>query len=34
METRLYEMQKVPKKIVPKIWAYLMSDETPYLPGL
>ena len=31
--SRLYEMQKVPKKIAPNIWAYLMIHHT-YLPSL
>ena len=26
--TRLYEMQKVPKKIAPKNWAYLTKQDT------
>ena len=26
--TRLYEMQKVPKKIAPKNWAYRMKHHT------
>ena len=28
IQSRLYEMQKVPKKIAPKNWAYLMKHNT------